>query len=387
MGRQRNTTSPTKAKANMNALESNPPPEIFHRRLELRRRLSVTLLVLLTVVLLSVSFAPFNCWYLAYVALVPWVLALDAGTSRRWALLWGWLGGVVFWAANLYWLWWITLVGYAALVIYLSVFWFVSAIIVRAAARRSWPLWIVLPVVWVALEYARAYIISGFPWFYLAHSQYDQTHLIQVADMTGQYGVSFFVAMVNGAIVDLVASPLFVRSKTGPRLGRNTIAGAIAAIFATCGLLGYGTWRLGQQTHRPGPVIGIVQEAFPISLTGRSDTPEKIFHEHLQSSSVFVGKGCDLVIWPETMLPKGLNPQILELNPNTLDHADLRSLAERIFGPIPQGYSDERLRVALESSIKGQTSLSDERWHSKLTQAKKIEVLSRRLGCPILAGG
>ena len=347
MAKRRRTSNPAQVKAERSALDAHPPREESERRLAKRRRLTILLMCLLTVVLLSVSFVPFGCWYLAYVALVPWVLALASGRNRRWALLCASLAGLLYWALSLYWLTWITLAGYAAVVVYLTAYWLVAALMLRAAIRRNMPVWAVLPVVWVALEYARAYVISGFPWFYLAHSQFDRTRLIQIADLTGQYGVSFFVAMVNGLLVDVFSSPLFVRSGRGRApVTRRILIGLGAVCLAAAAMLGYGTWRLGQQTTSPGPVIGICQQAFPISLSGEPKTIP-IFRSHLESSRNFTGKGCDLVIWPETMLPEGLYAEYLE------------ALARGRSGMWVIGKSD----------------------------AEQLGELSRRLDCPLLVGG
>ena len=108
-------------------LEEDPPPEIFTRRLELRRRLSVCLLALLSMTLLTICFAPFGFWYVAYIALVPWLLSVTGGVSNRWTILAATLSGTLFWAINLYWLSWVTLVGYLGLVAYLSVYWLAAA--------------------------------------------------------------------------------------------------------------------------------------------------------------------------------------------------------------------------------------------------------------------
>ena len=343
----------------------------------------------LTAVLLTICFPPFGRWYLAYVALVPWLLALAGESSRRWTLLWGWLGGLIFWAVNLYWLWWITLLGYAAAVLYLSVYWLVAACLIRAAVRRNWPLWLVTPVIWVALEYARAYVISGFPWFYLAHSQYARVPLIQIADLTGHYGLSFFVAMVNGAIADLFSFPLFAPTPGGARLSRSIVRGLAACLLALAGLLSYGSWRLGQQATQPGPVIGIVQQAFPIFLHRRSAPPETIFNAHLQASEAFVGAGCDLVIWPETMLPRGLNPEMLERDLAQIGGEDLRALAAEFFGPeaMEEKYSVPWLRQAVQRIIDGSHDSAGEEIVGLKHYARQIEALSKRLGCPLLAGG
>ena len=47
------------------------------------------------------------------------------------------------------------------------------------------------------MEYVRAHLLTGFPWYYLGHSQYRFLALIQVADITGALGVSFLIALVN----------------------------------------------------------------------------------------------------------------------------------------------------------------------------------------------
>lgn len=311
----------------------------------------MVLLSVFTVFLLTVSFAPFNAWYFAYVALAPWVVILACGAERRWALLWAYLTGLLFWAGNLYWLWWITLLGYAAMLVYLSAYWLVAALVVRAAARRNWPMWFVLPVLWVALEYARNYVISGFPWFFLAHSQYARTPLIQIADLTGQYGVSFLVAMVNGVTADLIAFRWWAGGDEARRGRWVVLAGPVVAVASIAVVLGYGSWRLSQQASGPGPVIGIVQQAFPITLFGRDAPPEEIFDRHLRESQRFIGAGCDLVVWPETMLPGGMNEEFLGLDDSTLTEQGRRFV----------------------------TGLRD--------QAQRLGELSVALGCPILAGG
>jgi len=336
----------------------------------------------LSVVLLSLSFPPFNLWPLAYFALVPWLVTLYSGRGRYRPLLFCWLVGLVFWLVNIYWLWWITLVGYFGAVVYLSLYWLAAGVVLRAALRRRWPMWITLPVVWVALEYARAYVISGFPWFYLAHSQWARTPLIQIADLTGVYGLSFFVAMVNGAVADLLL--VLVGRRLQPHLpaprARRLIVAWPATALACAGLIVYGYWRLAQAPTAKGPVIGLVQHSYPIALDRPRTPDKKVMADFVASSEKFIGAGADLVVWPETMLPSWLNPQALDLAPASLDSDDLRGLAASIFGleAWNKKYSGGTILLNVAKALK----LADRRAY-----AEQIASLSRKLGCGILAGG
>jgi apolipoprotein N-acyltransferase len=312
-------------------LDKTPPPEIFQRRLELRRRASVLLLCLLTAVLLLVSMPPFDLWYFGYVALVPLAMALSAGVHHRWTLLCSWLAGLGFWAMALYWLTLPTMVGYFGAVLYLSLYWLAAGAILRAALRRNWPMWLALPVVWVALEFVRSHLIS-FSWFTLAQTQTMHLPLIQLADVTGSAGVSFFVAMVNGAAADLLTAPLFARSEQRNRLNPTIWHGLAGCALALAGLLGYGHWRLSQPAGTDGPTVGIVQEAIPISLTGPVVPTLTFLQTHLAGSMNLIGAGCDLIIWPETMLPEGMNPELLEADLASLPDDDIRSISMQVYG-------------------------------------------------------
>jgi len=389
-------TAPAKEPGYMPARRNGPTPGNSGRKAETRNiahpngsktsragvRFALTLVLgLATVALLSLSFAPFDVWPFAYLALVPWIMALFVGPKGKAGILLAWLGGAVFWAVNLYWLWWITLIGYGALVVYLSLYWLTAAVVLRAAKRRNWPMWLVVPTVWVALEYARAYVISGFPWLFLAHSQWRQTCLIQIADLTGQYGVSFFVAMVNGAVVDVILSLLPGGQKAGKaaRLRRPALA-VVAAILLGGVMLAYGQWRLSQPATSPGPVIGLVQQAYPISLTGPRPGDQKALSDHISASEKFLASEVDVVVWPETMLPANLNPEMLDLDLLSLKSAEVRSLASRFYGPEAWNaqYSDELILANLAQAL----DLPQRRQY-----AEQIADLSRKLGCPVLAGG
>ncbi len=55
------------------------------------------------------------------------------------------------------------------------------------------------PFVWVSVELARTYI-TGFPWDLLGTTQIDNIPLSRVATVTGVYGISFEIVLVNTAV-------------------------------------------------------------------------------------------------------------------------------------------------------------------------------------------
>ena len=72
--------------------------------------------------------------------------------------------------------------------------------------RRTVPLVAFLgaPFLWVSLELIRTHLFSGLPWSLLGYTQYQWLPAIQIADVTGVYGVSFMVVLVNAALSEVI---------------------------------------------------------------------------------------------------------------------------------------------------------------------------------------
>ena len=67
------------------------------------------------------------------------------------------------------------------------------------------------PFAWVAVELARTRI-TGFPWDLLGISQVDNIPLAHIATVTGVYGLSFEIMVVNTAL----AAAFVIRRGEGP---------------------------------------------------------------------------------------------------------------------------------------------------------------------------
>jgi len=228
------------------------------------------LLAVLSALLLTLAFPPTEISWLAYLAPAPLLVMAVVTVSRRHVFWAGWLGGFAFFGWNLWWVWPISLpgtaAGWAALTAYMGLYWAVFFWFLRRLEDTSpIPLTLAAPVLWVGLEYVRGWLLSGFPWIYIGHTQYENLVLVQTADALGAYGPGFLVLMTAGLAVDFLTRPLFVCGADGARrrFCRVLLAMAVVVACAWAATVGYGVWRLGHKTTRPGPVVASVQTSIP----------------------------------------------------------------------------------------------------------------------------
>ena len=108
---------------------------------------------------------------------------------------------------------------------------------------------------------------GGFAWYLLGHTQHDFLEVIQIADLTGAYGVTFLVAAVNALLFEMLVRPRLVPPCLPRPMRRRRAPGKVVAAAAgrrrrrrCCSLsLGYGVWRLSQPIDRNGPQLALMQ--------------------------------------------------------------------------------------------------------------------------------
>ncbi|MBP7866953.1 MAG: apolipoprotein N-acyltransferase [Acidobacteria bacterium] len=159
---------------------------------------------------LVLSFPGFSLWPMAWVALVPLLWGLTKCRGKLGGFFIGFWAGVLFFAGLLYWMpaamiaygrlspLAAALVLLAACAVLAPFFGFFTLALHLAARRFGIRAYLLAPFAWVAAEFARNHLaVTGFPWGQLGVSQALVTPLIQIADLTGVYGVSFLVVAGN----------------------------------------------------------------------------------------------------------------------------------------------------------------------------------------------
>jgi apolipoprotein N-acyltransferase len=276
--------------------------------------------------LLWAAFPPLSLWPVAWLAPLPWLyLVLRPQPMTRWTYVGIWIGGLVHWLAMLYGIalahlgliaGWIVLSAYLAL--YLPLFVGLCRIGVQ---RLRISMVFVAPVVWVGLELARGYLVTGFSAGLLSHTQTDWPAALQIADTFGAYGVSFVMMLVAAAIgkllftsrwffgsnSDAMAKGRSLRHDLETMFGPLTIHWpALLAAATLAATFSYGYWRLAQKppgSESSALAVALIQGSRDVHIDMKdADTSERMDHYiKLTDDAIAANPGLDLVIWPESM--------------------------------------------------------------------------------------
>jgi apolipoprotein N-acyltransferase len=252
--------------------------------------------------LLACAFPRPDFYPLAWGALIPLFVVME---KRPFAS--GFTAGCAFFGAVLYWLNIVmttyggllplfSFLAYLFLVVYLALYFGAATwLSCRLKATFGLPVLATMPFVWVALEYLRGVLLTGFPWALLGYSQQNFSAAIQSADVSGVYGISFLLVAVNCAAAWLIVEPQ-------RRLSRF---GAVIVVVMTATHVGYGFWRGAQSLEerdselRVALIQGNIDQAQKWDPENRQATIDRYERLSLQA----LREPVDLLVWPEAATP------------------------------------------------------------------------------------
>jgi apolipoprotein N-acyltransferase len=264
-------------------------------------------LAILAGVLLALSFPRMNIAGFAWVAPGLMLFAARGGISFRL----GYLAGITHYLVSLSWLLHIPvkfypILGWIALAAYLALY-PATWVWLCTKTRRDSTTWLersahalFCAAAWVALEMIVARLFSGFPWNLLGVSQHRMLPLIQIASVTGVYGVSFLVVWFSASLFH--AGEAAFRSPAAKHLWLREIAAPtlVTAVVFACGLRAIAS----HVTEMRSINIALVQPSIPQTMIWNSADADERFHELLKLSIAAVTNKPDLLIWPEAAVPK-----------------------------------------------------------------------------------
>lgn len=268
---------------------------------------------------LQVVIFPLPNWtFLCWIALAPLIWALlqvgAAQQSRGWKAVrkgfsLGWVSGIIFYAGSCYWVFHVMAlyggldapVAAGVLILFCLYVGLVhgifGALLAYSASRKSWGVRALLlaPCFWVATEFFRAKVI-GFPWDLLGTVLVDNIPISRIASVTGVYGLSFEIVLMNVALVAVLVG----------RRERRTLM--LAAFILLVGILETGSYFEPPRSVSSG-TARIVQQNISLNQRWNADTYEQTLADLSKLSVMQPGEGMpgdplpDLVIWPESPAP------------------------------------------------------------------------------------
>jgi apolipoprotein N-acyltransferase len=244
---------------------------------------------------------------LAWVALVP-LLHLVAGGSARERLLAGLAFGLVFHWGNVYWVSEVmvrygglnrplSLLILLILIAYLTLFDCLLAVFTGAACARVGKRGLFFaPLLWVGLEFWRQFPWGGFPWCFIGYSQASFLPALQIASITGIYGVSFLIVLVNALLA-------YALGEQGPGKTRRVLLAAAPVGLLLLLALGFGRAELARPLPAADFAVAAVQGAVLQEHKWDPGYAAEIFTRHMTLSEEAAASGSELVVWPESSTP------------------------------------------------------------------------------------
>jgi len=254
--------------------------------------------------LLALAFPRPGWWPLAWVGLVPWLVAVRLGSGWG-ALLGSWLGGFVFFGVLCYWLalFGVSVWFFACLVLA------IAGVVWGAGVRWMGKLGALARIIgaaalWCGVEWVRGLGAFGFTWGWLGYSQTPALWLLPVARMAGAIGISLLIVLVNASIAEAVVSIA----------GREPAARPAGRLVAVCGfaaLVVFGAGKLAARQRLTGPpvTVAVVQGSASGPLRAADVNVPLSAQERAETRRIYTELTAEaararpvLVVWPESVL-------------------------------------------------------------------------------------
>jgi apolipoprotein N-acyltransferase len=281
-------------------------------------------------------FPPFDQAWLCWIALTPllaaiWFSGTNSKRRRLRDLSLGYVAGLAFFWTVFSWLRTVTVPGQVLVGLYMAIYfalwsWICGllrpslrapAVVNRwtqpppAESSQSRSPWLrstnnlrlafLLATVWVAQEWLRSLVFSGWGWNTLGTALHGQLAMIQIAEFTGVAGLSFLVAFTN-VILLTTARRLILETQVRPMRPHYDLTLTMAAIV---GVMGFGLRSL--QIQRPAKTLNValVQSNIPREQKFSGEFAQKTFDQFTRLSTPALGVSArpDLMVWPESSMP------------------------------------------------------------------------------------
>ena len=270
-------------------------------------------LSILSALLLLFAYPPYNLNFLAFFALVPILYVVYRSNLSR-TLGYGILFSFLFFCLHLFWMnAYMAVVGVAFVTVVFGGFFVLSLLIINLVAR-AFPKYrvILVPFIWIAVDFVRSFGFLGFTFGSIGYTQHNFLPFIQLADIGGEQIISFIILLFSAGLAEFIPAIIRARAFKVKEASFHYIP-----LFISIGLIVlsmiYGWVRLGEQTP-DGPRI-------KLSMIQGLSSPRNSWKEEkwktlriltsLTRESYWEEENLDLIVWTETAIRTSLRPNLV----------------------------------------------------------------------------
>ncbi len=248
--------------------------------------------------ILALAFPRMNAHWVAWFALTP---LMHYTFSQRWGrvVACGFAFGMGFFGVLLYWIEVFGKLPWFALAAYQSVFvigFVVSAKLLGQRLSASGRL-LLLPALWVIWEWIRSLGSVGFTWGDIGYSQYKELPVIQMAAVTGVWGVTFLLALCNAGLANLLAA-----RGDAVRMKTTRLQMAIVLLIIALALILGRAWiypNFASDTVKVAVVQGNIEQGMEID----AGYVDRTWRTYTAMTLDAANQRPDIIVWPETVVP------------------------------------------------------------------------------------
>jgi len=270
----------------------------------LKDRITDIALAIMSGALTAFSAPKFGLSFFAWISLIPllfiiinkkparsFLLGLIAGGSYNAVLIY-WIPSVPAYYGNLS--IGISIIIYLVFVLFLALYWAFFCLL-WTKISQSFPklVFLLAPFLWISLEYILTHFLTGFPWGLIGTTQYQNIWFIQMASITGVYGLSFVLVLFQS---------LFLYSIKHRKKAPFFSVLALLLIIHLGGFLS-----LKKITPSEGSfTVSVIQGNVSSDISWDQVKTQEIwslFNQHIELSRKSYEDGAELIIWPEFSVP------------------------------------------------------------------------------------
>ena len=291
-------------------------------------------------VLFALAFPDYAIGWLAFVALTPLLIAVVRASRPREAFFLGWMSQTIAWLMMVPWVVRVmshygglpvitgvlifiamcALLGLYGALFALIVFWLRPGVRVRS--------WLAIPLAWAAIEFARTYLLTGFPWNLIAAAIVDYTPLVQIDRAAGPYMLGAMIVLVSTVIA------WFMTQKSTP-MHRSVVAIAIVAFCGIWAATGYVASKVvSQPNEQQHPMAAMLQPNIPQQMRWDPSNVADIYDRMMRMTNAAIANGARIVIWPESTVP--LSYSSTDFFRNAIESKSAQSGADIILGSVAE---------------------------------------------------